>query len=105
MPAISTNSIPGEKKPRKIIPFPLGNIYITRGAQEKLNNQEVTQALIRHVCGDWGNLCLEDWELNNEAVVRGFRILSSYVAQNGQKFWIITEADRTATTILLPEEY
>lgn len=105
MSAILKNSISGDKKPRKIVPFSLGKIYITRGVLEKLTYRDIAKAIIKHCCGDWGNLSPEDWELNNEAVEKGCRILSSYVSQNGQKFWIITEADRRSTTILLPEEY
>ena len=55
--------------------------------------------------GDFGDVSEEDWELNEEAVDTGDRILSAYHDRNGVKFWIITEWDRSATTILLPSEY
>ena len=66
--------------------------------------------LARHSAGDWGDLSDEDRELNEQAVIDGSRILSAYHTKNGTKIWIITEAtddtgQRSATTILLPEEY
>ncbi len=85
--------------------FALGSIVTTRGALAALKPDEVLASLQRHVSGDWGDVCEEDHVTNNDAVRRGDRILSSYVATSGTKFWIITEADRSVTTILLPEEY
>ena len=61
--------------------------------------------LYRHMAGDWGEVDPEDWKLNNASVEDGSRILSAYRLGNGEKIWIITEADRASTTILLPEEY
>ena len=61
--------------------------------------------LARHLCGDWGELDAEDKRLNDEAVQDGSRILSSYTASTGTNLWVITDTDRSATTILLPEEY
>jgi len=55
--------------------------------------------------GDWGQVCAEDWRLNDEAVQDGSRIVSAYITLKGVKIWIITEADRSTTTILLPDEY
>jgi hypothetical protein len=60
--------------------------------------------LVRHQAGDWGTVCQEDAQANEDALVHGERLLSSYPLSNGTKVWIITEADRSATTILLPEE-
>lgn len=61
---------------------------------------------IRHICGDWGDLCDEDKEVNEDALVNGGRLMSSYTFENtGEKIWIITEADRSATTILFPSDY
>jgi hypothetical protein len=57
------------------------------------------------MAGDWGDVDADDWKENDHSVKNGYRILSSYVDRNVEKFWIITEADRSATTILLPEEY
>lgn len=61
--------------------------------------------LLKHSLGNWGDVCEEDAAANNEALKNGDRILSSYRAENGEKIWIITEYDRSYTTILLPEEY
>jgi hypothetical protein len=62
-------------------------------------------ALQRHVTGDWGELCPEDIEANEQALLNGARLLSAYRSAKGVKFWIITEWDRSVTTILLPEDY
>ena len=85
--------------------FKLGDIFVTPGALEMILKEDMNLALQRHANGDWGEVCKEDWELNDEALELGHRILSAYTSSNGVKFWIITEADRSATTILLPEEY
>lgn len=85
--------------------FKLGDIFVTPGALEVILKEDINLALQRHANGDWGEVCKEDWELNDEALELGHRILSVYTSSNGVKFWIITEADRSATTILLPEEY
>ncbi|HEX7787451.1 MAG TPA: plasmid related protein [Methylomirabilota bacterium] len=63
------------------------------------------RALGRHVSGDWGNVCSEDAEANEAAVNERERLLSSYATRDGVRFWIITEADRSLTTVLLPEAY
>lgn len=81
-----------------------GQVYITPMAQDQLYTASVIQALKRHITGDWGEVCEEDKAANDEALRTGDRILSAYIS-NGHRFWIITEADRSATTILLPEEY
>lgn len=85
--------------------FELGTVYCTRGVMEKLFIDEIYEAIPRHLSGDWGEVCQEDWENNNDAVELGHRILSSYTSRLGHKFWVITEADRSSTTVLLPEEY
>jgi hypothetical protein len=61
--------------------------------------------MARHVSGDWGELDDEDKQSNEEALKDGSRLLSAYLDRNNVKFWIITEADRSATTVLLPEDY
>jgi hypothetical protein len=61
--------------------------------------------LSRHQTGDWGIVCDDDKRENDFSVREGFRILSSYKTSNGEKLWVITEADRSVTTILLPSEY
>lgn len=67
--------------------------------------QSPVQFLERHVRGDWGDLCAEDVAENEYAVAHGLRILSSYTTSAGDRIWLITEADRSATTFLLPDEY
>ena len=66
---------------------------------------ELLVALTRHLSGDWGELDEHDWQANESALLEGTRLLSAYVASNGERFWIITEASRDVTTSLLPEEY
>ena len=91
---------------RRIL-FPPGYILATPGALDALDERalELTAFLLRHLSGDWGDLCAEDWATNNEAVKKPLRIFSSYKLDENQKLWVITEADRSATTFLLPEEY
>ena len=61
--------------------------------------------LIRHANGDWGDVCKEDWKSNDEALKNGERLLSEYKLPDGRRIWIITEWDRSATTLLFPEDY
>ena len=86
--------------------FLLGKIVATPGALEalaKVNCLPIT-LLNRHHRGDWGDVDKSDWDENTNALSSGRRIFSAYVIKN-IKFWVITESDRSATTILLPEEY
>jgi hypothetical protein len=83
--------------------FELGNTYQTPGVLEVIRSEDVLQALARHQEGDWGDLGNEDKEDNDKAVWMGGRLFSAYCAATGEKFWVITEADRTTTTVLLPE--
>jgi len=87
--------------------FSLGNIYLTVGAQEELeeSNQTANEFLARHQKGDYGLICEDDRRENELSVKEGFRILSSYKTNADVKIWVITEADRSSTTLLLPEEY
>ena len=85
--------------------FRLGQTVITRSAQESLNTFDVLIALRRHAAGDWGEVCPADKAENDLSLREGFRLLSAYTDRNGTKFWIITEADRSATTVLLPKDY
>lgn len=85
--------------------FPLGRTVITRTALATLTTEDVQTALGRHVAGDWGDVDENDRRENELSLGQGFRLLSVYHGQNGTKFWIITEADRSATTVLLPEDY
>ena len=87
--------------------FPLGTVVATPGALGVLAEagMEPTELLDRHASGFWGDVCEEDWRANEEALRHGLRILSSYNLADGQAIWLITEADRSATTILRPEDY
>ena len=87
--------------------FPLGRLSATPGALQAIEDsgQSPSDFVDRHMKGDWGQVCAEDWRLNDEAVQDGSRIVSAYITLKGVKIWIITEADRSTTTILLPDEY
>jgi hypothetical protein len=85
--------------------FRLGRLLSTPGALERVSHGEMLRAIRRHVSGDWGSVCPADAEANEEAVHENARLLSSYTTEEGVRFWIITEADRSVTTVLLPEEY
>ena len=85
--------------------FRLGETVITANAQQTLHPADIPGALLRHSNGDWGELDPEDKQANDGAVDHGFRILSVYRDRNNIKFWIITESDRSVTTVLLPEDY
>jgi hypothetical protein len=91
-----------DKKPL----FPLGQTLATPGAIAFLASNSLTPNgfISRHVCGDWGDLEEEDKTRNNEALREGSRIFSAYNVGDG-KVWVITEADRASTTVLMPEEY
>ena len=88
--------------------FPLGELVMTVGAATALReaNQTGEPYLLRHLAGDWGDdLDAHDRQVNEEALATGFRLLSSYTLPTGAQLWIITEAERASTTILLPDEY
>jgi hypothetical protein len=89
----------------RIVRIPLGQVVATPGALEQVPAVELFTALRRHAQGDWGDVNDTDRSANDRAVQRGERILSAYSTANGLRFWVITEADRSATTILLPSEY
>ena len=90
-----------------IMLFPLGMTLITPGARDAIADagQLPLTFLERHVSGDWGELSEADKRENDASIEKGFRILSAYRTSEGVKLWVITEADRSATTILLPSEY
>lgn len=92
--------------------FPSGQVVATPGALAALDHNviEPRQLLDRHFSGDWGDLCEEDKQLNDAALKDGSRILSAYTLPDSTKIWVITEAvgddgSRSATTLLLPDEY
>jgi len=83
--------------------FELGQIYATSGAM--LQELDFRPYILRHMMGDWGDLDDEDKEANEEAIAHGERILSAYQIAEKVRIYIITERDRSITTILLPSEY
>lgn len=93
--------------------FPLGSCRATPGAIEAMrdvsptHNSALPAAMLlrRHISGDWGDVDARDAQANEEALQTGARVLSAYKLRSGVKVWIITEADRSATTIMLPEDY
>jgi len=97
MDAIAANTINAAK-------FPLGQIVITMNAKARLDPASVQQGLSRHAAGDWGELCPEDIQSNEDALQHTGRLFSAY-GKGDRRFWIITEYDRSVTTILLPEDY
>jgi hypothetical protein len=87
--------------------FDLGALVATPGALDALSEAGVAprQLVRRHASGDWGELNPHDRRENEYSLKHGFRLLSSYPLGTGEKVWIITEADRSSTCLLLPEEY
>jgi hypothetical protein len=90
-----------------IAAFSLGRIVATPGVLRALERAKQSAAvfLARHAVGDWGELDREDIRENEYSLTHGFRLLSGYTTAAGEKLWIITEADRSVTTLLLPDEY
>ena len=89
--------------------FNLGQAVMTRGIAEAMEGDKaftefVQLSFYRHSVGDWGEMCEEDLEANEQALIHGHRLFSSYT-KGDWKIWIITEWDRSYTTILFPEEY
>jgi len=87
--------------------FEPGQICATPGALEAMNEAEQTpmEFIGRHLYGDWGEVCADDQQANEEALEQKLRLLSAYRTKTGVKLWVITEADRSVTTVLLPSEY
>lgn len=87
--------------------FPLGQLVATPGALAAFERSGDNPACFirRHVLGDWGELCADDVSENEFSLQNGLRLLSAYRLKDGTKIWVITEADRSVTTVLLPEEY
>jgi hypothetical protein len=85
--------------------FSLGQTVITANASEELHPEDVQLAMTRHARGDWGDVCPEDWQENEVSLQQGLRLFSIYRDRNKHKFYIITEHDRSVTTVLLPEDY
>ena len=91
----------GEVRPN--LPLVLGHLRRTRQAKS-LNVIDVSFAIAAHRLGNWGHVCVEDHDGNNRALVTGGTVRSIYFTRDGTEFWIVTEADRSATTVLLPAE-
>jgi len=87
--------------------FSPGQVVATRGVYNLLMHldEDPTPFLIRHLSGDWGDMCAEDIAENERSLQHGYRLMSVYYLSDKTKIWVITEADRSSTTILLPEEY
>jgi hypothetical protein len=85
--------------------FWLGQLVVTENAEAELEHEDVHNCVNRHLSGDWGDLCAEDRDANEHALQFGGRLFSAYHDSKGMKFWIITECDRSATTVLLPDDY
>jgi hypothetical protein len=98
------------KYQEKVHLFELGRIVTTSGVAGRMEKDDgfvefVKKSTARHSHGDWGDLCDEDKEENQLSLRSGFRLFSAYKQESFPKIWIITEADRSATTVLFPSEY
>ena len=94
-----------KKRSNFVCKVPLGRTVITRTALVELPHQDIWAALQRHQSGDWGDLDRFDKQASDDALRSGGRLLSAYRTKRGVKFWIITEADRSTSTVLLPRDY
>ena len=105
MNAPTTTDAPKARRTRPAR-FPLGHVVATPGALEAVreNGVDVLALVHRHASGDWGAVCADDAQANDHALAHGARVLSAYETKAG-RLWVITEADRSATTVLLPSEY
>src|SRR5579863_5910978 len=105
-PKFKSRSIVMQQTERKPL-FDLGQLVATPGALAALekSGQNPIDFLSRHVTGDWGELSDDDRKENQFSLEKGFRLLSSYTTNAGDRLWVITESDRQHTTLLLPDEY
>ena len=88
-----------------IAKFRLGKIVSTPNALVQLSQDDILAGIERHQAGDWGEMDEHDRQENEFALQNGFRLLSVYRSAAGVKFWIITESDRSSSTVLMPEDY
>lgn len=93
-----------EERKATYVRFPYGRIVATRRILEELSGLTISRLLTRHLHCDWGDVCDEDWKINDHAVKNGERLLSAYLVAD-EKVFIITEWDRSVTTILFADEY
>lgn len=104
-------SKPGEPDGRgpqvSVVKFSPGSVVATPGVLDafRASGDDPLAYLVRHTAGDWGELDEHDRKENELSLEQGWRLLSAYTLSNGVRFWIITEADRSSTTFLLPDEY
>jgi len=91
--------------PSSSVKVPLGQIVATPAALGAVSQPDIVAALRRHAVGDWGDVTPDDRAANDDALRSGERLLSVYQSATGTTFWVITEADRSVTTVLLPDDY
>ena len=91
--------------PSGSVKVPLGRIVATPAALGTVSQPDIVAALRRHAVGDWGDVTPDDRAANDDALLSGDRILSVYCSATGTTFWVLTEADRSVTTVLLPDDY
>ena len=87
--------------------FPLGHVCATPAAMDLMEQLSLSplEFIVRHVFGDWGQVCQDDREANQAALQNGTRLLSAYEVSDGQRLWVLTEADRSVTTLMCPSDY
>jgi hypothetical protein len=95
---------PMSEIPYPIAKFRLGRIVLTTRALERLSQDDLLTAIQRHQAGDWGNVTEERRQKNELSLKEGFCLVSVYHASNSERVQIVTEADRSSTTVLMPEE-
>ena len=91
--------------PSGSVKVPLGRIVATPAALGTVSQPDIVAALRRHASGDWGDVDPDDRAANDDALKSGERLLSVYQSATGTTFWVLTEADRSVTTVLLPDDY
>lgn len=91
--------------PSGSVKVPLGRIVATPAALGTVSQPDIVAALRRHASGDWGDVDADDRAANDDALKSGERLLSVYQSATGTTFWVLTEADRSVTTVLLPDDY
>ena len=91
--------------PSDSMKLPLGRIVATPAALGTVSQPDIVAALRRHAVGDWGDVTPDDRAANDDALRSGERLLSVYQSAIGTTFWVLTEADRSVTTVLLPDDY
>ena len=104
-PVAGNGTRPRTSKPKNRPKFNLGRLVATPAALKALNGIEIAEAISRHSAADWGDVGAVDWHENELSLEKGYRLFSVYHARNGTKFWVITEADRSSTCVLLPNDY